>query len=112
VKNSKQALRIIWLPLAVEHLEDIYHFLHRLNPAAAIKLYNDILDKAEKLSASPLMASVEPLLDRESEMFRSLVVGRRYKVIYFIEDEIIKITDIWDCRRNPSQNQRDVLKRK
>jgi plasmid stabilization system protein ParE len=60
-------MKIIWLPKAAEHLEDVYDFLHRMNPAAAVRLYNDILDRAEKLSASPLMASAEGLLDGEPE---------------------------------------------
>lgn len=48
------------------------------------------------------MASVEQLLDGEPEMFRSLVVLRRYKVIYYVTDETIYVADIWDCRQDPA----------
>jgi hypothetical protein len=26
---------------------------------------------------------------------------KKYKIIYFIDDEIVHISAIWDCRRNP-----------
>ncbi len=105
-------MKIIWLPLATRHLDDVFDFLYERNPVAAVNRYNEILDRAEKLSASPLVASVELLLEKEPEMFRSLVILRRYKAIYFIEDETIKIADIWDCRRNPDTLKTGIKKKK
>lgn len=68
-------MKITWLRFAGEHLEDIYNSLEKLSPKVAANLYNDILDEVEKLSGFPKMASQEPLLEEEPEMFRSLIVA-------------------------------------
>ena len=54
------------------------------------------------------MAAKEWLLEEFSREYRSLVVMRKYKVIYFIEDEIVHISAIWDCRRNPDTLIKEV----
>ena len=105
-------MNVIWLRIAAEHLEEIYEFLLKNNARAAADLYNDILDETEKLSGFPQIASLEQYLAEEPEMFRSLVIRRQYKVVYFIEDEVIKIADVWDCRQNPAKMRRGLLKKK
>lgn len=49
------------------------------------------------------MAPIEPLLQERKEVFRSLVVRKNYKVIYYIQNTIIYIADIWDCRQDPDR---------
>jgi plasmid stabilization system protein ParE len=94
-------MKVIWLRFAAENLERLYGSLKEFSPKAAATLYNDILDEVAKLGAFPQMAPVESLLAKEPEVFRSLVVCRRYKIVYFIENETVKIVDVWDCRRDP-----------
>jgi plasmid stabilization system protein ParE len=103
-------MKVIWLKLAAETLDGIYHYLENLNPRAAVELYNDILDETEKLSVFPQMAAIEPLLGGETDTFRSLVVRHRYKVVYFIEDETVKVADIWDCRQAPEALKKRVTR--
>jgi plasmid stabilization system protein ParE len=105
-------MKIIWLRFAGENLEDIYNALATLNAKAAAGLYNDILDEVEKLALFPEMASVESSLEKEPEMFRSLIVRRRYKVVYFIEADTIKIVAVWDCRQDPKTLKKRVGKKK
>ena len=44
----------------------------------------------------------EQALSSEPQGFRSLV-HEHYKIIYFIEDDIIYISAIFDCRQNPDK---------
>ena len=78
----------------------------------AAQLYNDILDEMEWLIAFPQMAPAEPMLDQEPETFRSLVVRRRYKVVYSIAGETVTIADVWDCRMDPEVLKKRTAKRK
>jgi plasmid stabilization system protein ParE len=104
-------MKIIWLRFAAENLERLYGSLKEFSPKAAATLYNDILDEVVKLSAFPQMAAKESLLVKEPEVFRSLVVRRRYKVVYFIEDETVKIADVWDCRQDPKTLVKKIVKK-
>ncbi|MDR0954688.1 MAG: type II toxin-antitoxin system RelE/ParE family toxin [Rikenellaceae bacterium] len=104
-------MKISWLRFASENLETIYQTLEGLNARAAAELYNDILDEVEKLSVFPEMASVESLLEKEPEKFRSLVVRRRYKIIYFIEAETIIIVAVWDCHQDPETLAKKIARR-
>jgi plasmid stabilization system protein ParE len=94
-------MTIEWLLGASRSLDEAYEFLETMNPAAATKLYNSIMDDVQRLATMPLMAPVEPWLDKAPQMFRSLVSCKRYKVVYYIEDNTVFIADVWDCRQSP-----------
>jgi plasmid stabilization system protein ParE len=86
---------------AAKHLDDIYNFIRIKSENAAVDVYNEILDEIERLKSFPEIASIESGLTDISEMFRSLVVRKTYKVIYFIKNDTVCISAIWDCRQNP-----------
>ncbi len=97
-------MNIYWSQRALVHLESIYTFCIDVYDSeyVAAKLYNEILDETEVLETFPLAGKVEPLLNDMSICYRSLVVKKHYKIIYFIsEDDIIYVSAVWDCRMNP-----------
>lgn len=97
-------MKIKFLIAAEEHLDDIYNQIAEKSERAAITVYNDFLDEIDRLKDFPQIASIEPILDDEPQMFRSLVVRHNYKVIYYLEDDTIYIAAVWDCRQNPQTN--------
>jgi len=103
-------MRIEFSEHAEQQLNDIFDFLSLKNESAAVRIYNDILDQIEKLLSFPQMAAIEPILEEEPEIYRSLVANRQYKVIYYVEAESIHIVDIWDCRRDPDQMKESIKK--
>ena len=50
------------------------------------------------------MAPIEQELSDFEEEYRSLVVQKHFKIIYFIEHNSIFITAVWDSRQNPQTN--------
>ena len=97
-------MKIQWTDNAIKDLNAIYDFYSVKSIAAAIKLYNTILDETYPLSFHPQMAPIEPILSEKSETFRSLVVASgKYKVIYFVKYDQINITHVWDCRKDPGR---------
>ncbi len=101
-------MKIKWFPAASRSLDEVFEFLEAMSPVAAVKTYNNILDDIKRLESMPLMAPLEPWLDEEPERFRSLVACRRYKVIYYVEDDTVFVADIWDCRQNPETLRKRV----
>ena len=57
----------------------------------------------------PHKAPVEQSLARQQIVYRSLAVNKIFKVIYFVDEqaECVVISTIWDCRRNPSDLQKE-----
>lgn len=95
-------MKIVWTDTAKEDMELIYQFHALFNDAYAVKLYNRILDETSVLKSFPLIAPVEFELLPENDTIRALtVVSGRFKVLYIISNQIISITGVWDCRRNP-----------
>jgi plasmid stabilization system protein ParE len=90
-------------------LDEIYDYLAERSPRAAAKFYNNMLDEMARLAIAPEIASIEWQLVDRPEGFRSLVVRRRYKIIYFIDGDRINVILIWDCRRSPSLLRQNVL---
>lgn len=98
-------MKVIWDEEALRGLNDLYDYSQELSPQGAKKLYNDILDEADRLATFPNIAKVEPLLSGYPLTYRSLVVRKNCKLIYFIdeENEAVVIVRLWDCRQDPAR---------
>ena len=57
----------------------------------------------ELLQANPYMCALDPLLTKRSRTYRSTIINRRSKMVYYVDDqnETIHIAAFWDCRREP-----------
>ncbi len=65
------------------------------------KFLKQINKNVKLLSENPYLGKIETLLDNRKQGFRSLVVNRLNKIIYYIENDTLYIADIWDTRKNP-----------
>ena len=67
--------------------------------------YNKIKSHETLLVTHPHLGKVEPLLaHKKRHEYRSLVVHKHFKLIYYIEsvNDILYIVDLWDTRRELS----------
>lgn len=96
------AKRIEWTPTALYNMEQITFFYKPLSLAYTTKLIRLIKSSIDLLETNPQLGFVEPLLESCPICFRSLVVGY-YKIIYWIDRDIIFIAHIFDCRQNPDK---------
>jgi plasmid stabilization system protein ParE len=92
------------LPLAEIDLDKIYDYYSNLNLNLAVRFYNSILEDIKILAKFPNIAPIETALSNQIKIFRSLIVlSGRLKVIYYMENDCIYITHVWDCRQNPNR---------
>ena len=58
---------------------------------------------ALQLESFPTMGKVEPLLAHRKKLYRSYMITRKSKMIYYIDErrELVVISDVWDIRREP-----------
>ncbi|MBO7069634.1 MAG: type II toxin-antitoxin system RelE/ParE family toxin [Bacteroidaceae bacterium] len=103
-------MEIIWAEEAFRAWQDtIDYIVKEFGVRAAEKFYKKTEEWQDVLSSSPMVGKIEPLLNNRSRSYRSIVITKQNKLIYYIEDETIFIVDFWDTRREPLQ-QADKLK--
>lgn len=84
-------MNIVWSPLALERLEEIYNYISADNISAAQKMMNSIFKKVETLSKNPKRGRKVPEVNREE--IREVFEGE-YRIIYRIESKKIFILTI------------------
>lgn len=84
-------MKILWSPLAVERLEDIYEYISKENISAAQKMIDKIFKRVESLSKYPKRGRKVPEANREEirEVFEN-----EYRIIYRAESKRIFILTI------------------
>jgi plasmid stabilization system protein ParE len=84
-------MKIVWSPLAVERLEDIYEYISKDDNLAAQNMAGKIINKVESLSMSPQRGRKVPEANREEirEVFEY-----EYRIIYHIGLKRISILTI------------------
>jgi plasmid stabilization system protein ParE len=88
---------------AKQQLTDIFNYYSKeVSEDTASKLINKIIDAIEELERLPSIGTKEPLLEKIKLNHKYIVAGN-YKIIFRFKAEIIYITDIFDCRQNPSK---------
>lgn len=100
--------RIIWLPSAFINLDDIFNFLAQKSENAAVRLVNKLYSSASLLKTFPQAGSLESLLESRQKAYRCLVVEKHFKLIYYIENEVVYIAAVWDTRQDPSRLTRNT----
>ena len=98
-------IRVFWTETALNNLEDIFEFYkYQESTSIARKLVKEIVQATLRLQKFPYIGKKENLLaDRENEY--RFIVERHYKIIYWIENNYIKIAAVFDSRQNPEKIQ-------
>ena len=96
-------IKVFWTETALNSLEDIFeYYKYKASVRVARKLVMGLVKSTIQIQNSPNVGKKEELLaDRKFE-YCFLVVGN-YKIIYWIEDDYIKIATVFDCRQNPEK---------
>ncbi len=100
--------RIIWSDFAENQIDKIYlYYKNKVNISVASKLVKEIINAPQKLLKSPNIGQQEDLLNERDIKYR-YIIFKNYKLIYSVdyENELIKITDVFDTRQNPVKIQR------
>jgi plasmid stabilization system protein ParE len=101
---------IRWTTNAQLRVREIYSFYEEKNIQVARNIINAIYEEVLLLQNFPQLAAKEPFLEEYTKTFRSLVIRKLFKVVYYIDEvnDTIVIVTVWDCRQNPNKLKREV----
>jgi plasmid stabilization system protein ParE len=105
---------IQWTTTARQQLKHLFgYYQAAANKQVARRIVGDIEQSTDLLATFPLMGAVEPALEGLPSPFRSWVVERRFKVVYYIDEahQKVVIATVFDCRQNPEKLKDEISKR-
>ena len=56
----------------------------------------------------PELGTIDSLLAYRKQQYRSIIVRRLNKIVYYIKDDTIRIAAFWDTRREPKKQAKQV----
>lgn len=102
-------MKLIWHKQAKEALRNTATFIRKQFGLKVREDFRNEVDHVQTLlTSNPYMGKEEPLLAHRDIEYRSLVINKLNKIVYYIEGDTIHIADFWDTRREP-QKQADTL---
>lgn len=94
-------LQIVWDKQAKGAWLEMADYCRTFGLTSVEKFAKNIQSWVITIAQSPDIGMKEPLLKDYTEEFRSVVVHKHCKLIYYIQGEILHIADLWDTRREP-----------
>ena len=97
-------MKVIWQPLAMQDLRDIYdYYVDDASLKFAKELKKKILDSSKYLSKHPEMGKIEENLKLPKKDYLYFLVEENYKVLYIVSETEINILGVFDTRQSPNK---------
>jgi len=96
--------QVIIDPVANDRMYDHFEFMARVSETAAENLLDGLIKSINSLKKMPQR---NPVYDRpylKSGKYRYLISCERYRIVYKIEENIVYVDDIQDCRQSDINN--------
>lgn len=99
-------MRIIWSEFAEIQLDNIFnYYYYTVSYETASRIVIKIILAVDILLTNPLIGQIEELLLNRKTQYRYLVQDN-YKIIYSVNNDEIRIADIFDVRQSPKKIKR------
>ena len=96
--------QVIIDPVANDRMYDHFEFMARVSETAAENLLDGLIKSINSLKKMPQR---NPVYDRpylKSGKYCYLISCERYRIVYQIEENIVYVDDIQDCRQSDINN--------
>ena len=95
-------MRYEWTDYAKEGRDQIADYIYeRFGEKRSMKFLDDVDETVDMNMRHPGIGTIDPLFADRSVTYRSIVVDGLSKMVYRVEEDVIYIAAMWDCRREP-----------
>ena len=102
-------LKVIWQTQAREALRQTAVYIRKHFGLHVRENFRNEVDHVQALlQSNPYMGNEESLLSDCPKKYRSFVINKLNKIVYYIEDDTIHIAAFWDTRREPTQQAQEA----
>lgn len=96
-------MKIKWTATATRGKQNVASYIRRrFGDSYRTDFLQEVRETVQVMKRHPDVGPIEPLLADLPQTYRSVVVARLSKIVYFIDGDVIYIADFWDCRREPA----------
>jgi plasmid stabilization system protein ParE len=94
-------MEIIWTKTGKNSLKATLKFINlNFSVAIAQSIRNEIETQVNQLSLHPYMGKKDSIHSTTTKTFRYLIIKRRSKLYYYIQNNVIYIILVWDVRQD------------
>ena len=86
----------------------IDYYLEHFGTQATTNLAHEIDEKVKMLRKYPGIGFPEPLLKDHYRPYKATIVGKHYKLIYYVWGNTLRIAAFWDMRMSPQKLQKRI----
>ena len=102
-------MKVRWNKQSKEQLRQTARYIRQEFGRNAMDEFMQVVQHTNDLLVdNPHLGSAEPLLADLTTQYRSIVVRRLNKIVYYIADNYIKVIAFWDCRREPQSQAAQI----
>ena len=104
MENEHNEYQVIIDPVANDRMYEHFNFLAQVSVPAANRLLDELLKDIESLKTFPY---INPEFNRPylpQGKYRYKISSKRYRIIYQIENDLIFVDDIQDCRQDDDKS--------
>ena len=102
-------MKIHWHKRAAAQLHQVEEYVLR---DFGERIRQEFMDEVEQtvlsLAEIPTMGQMDPLFAHRKQTYRSIIVRRMNKVVYYVKDDTLHIAAFWDTRREPRNQASQV----
>lgn len=102
-------MNYIWDPKAETQRDEIARYIfERFGERRVTKFRSDVDHAVDMILRFPSIGAIDPLFADRPVTYRSIVVGGLSKLVYRVEDDVVYIAAMWDCRCEPQVQAEQV----
>ena len=95
-------MKIRWHKRAAAQLHQVEEYVLRdFGERVRQEFMDDVEQAVLSLADMPTMGKIDPLFAHRKQTYRSIIVRRLNKVVYYVKDDILHVAAFWDTRREP-----------
>ena len=95
-------MKILWHKRAAAQLHQVENYILR---DFGERIRQEFMDEVEQatitLGEMPTMGVIDPLFAHRKQTYRSFIVRRLNKIVYYVKGDTLHIAAFWDTRREP-----------
>lgn len=102
-------MKVKWHPRAKTAVRQTARYIRsQFDAKSASDFVKEVYHTEKLLVNNPHLGAIEPLLSDLPVMYRSIVINRLNKLVYWINEDTIEIVACWDTRREPKKLMEEV----
>lgn len=102
-------MKIHWHKRAAAQLQQVEEYVLRDFGELVRREFMDDAERAVLMLADmPTMGKPDPLFAYRKQTYRSIIVHRLNKVVYYVKGDTIHVAAFWDTRREPCNQASQV----